>query len=205
MMDEAKCPYITSTTDFFHLGLLLWLLAENKPTTRASPVCIRKGCDTLKSISCDLSHAEPAALPQLPKSILKYYRDIVNDCRAENPSDRPAAWGLLKRFPPMTNLQKQSELQDSCNSDLSHLGDGLQMGRVTCSICAKRPTPLPLFHCNVCRLEDFDLCQTCYEGGAHCGDNEHLLVELGKVGSWIVPRKHHSCVKSSGTRDIVDL
>jgi hypothetical protein len=24
------------------------------------------------------------------------------------------------------------------------------------------------------------------------------LMELGKIGSWIVPQKYHSCVKSSG-------
>jgi hypothetical protein len=32
-VNEADSPYVTSKTDIFHLGLLLWLLAENKPET----------------------------------------------------------------------------------------------------------------------------------------------------------------------------
>lgn len=53
---------------------------------------------------------------------------------------------------------------------------------------------------------DFDLCQTCYDCGMHCDDDEHMLVELGKVGSWIVPRWYHSCANGpAGERDVIDL
>ena len=204
-MDEAQSPCVTSKTDIFHLGLILWLLAENKPITRASPVCMRERCDTNSNRPCDLSHVEPIALPQLPESIPTYYRDIVSDCRAENPSDRPAARELLKRFPNACNIQGQPEFREPYSSDISTLREGLRMGRVTCDVCRERYFEPPIFHCNVCEIGDFDLCQTCYEGGAHCEDQNHLLVELGKIGSRIVPRKYHSCVKSSGTRDVVDL
>ncbi|KAK0516928.1 hypothetical protein JMJ35_000083 [Cladonia borealis] len=36
-IEEADSPKLTSKTDIFHLGLMLWLLAENKPRTHASP------------------------------------------------------------------------------------------------------------------------------------------------------------------------
>lgn len=203
--DAAKTPPVTSKTDIFHLGLLLWLLAESKPITRASPVCSRKGCDTPNDVTCDLSHAEPVALPQLPESVPKYYRDIVNNCRTEDPSDRPAAWELLRTFPTVSDLPEKPELREPLNPDMSTLGNGIRIARVACNSCWKRPLPLPIFHCNVCDFGDFDLCQTCYANGGHCDDSEHFLVELGKVGSLVVPRKHHSCANSSGVRDVIDI
>lgn len=207
VMDTADRLFVTSKMDMFHLGLLLWLLAENQPITRASPVCMGNGCDMLGEDACDLSHVEPIALPQLPESIPKYYKDIVNSCRADRPRDRPAARDLLQKFPKMSDTLYQTELGEPYASGCSTLGGGLQMSRVACSLCWNRPNyyQLPIFHCNVCEFGDFDLCQTCFEAGAHCCDDTHLLVELGKIGSWILPRRYHSSVKSSGDREIIDL
>lgn len=207
VMDEADRPYVTSKMDIFHLGLLLWLLAENKPITRASPVCMRKGCDLRGEEACDLSHVEPIALPQLPESIPRYYRDIVNSCRADQPRDRPAARDFLQKFPTVSGTLYQTQIREPYASGSSTFGWGLQIGKVTCSLCWKRPNyqQLPVFHCNVCNVGDFDLCQACFEGGAHCRDDTHLLVELGKIGSWVLPLRYHSCVKSSGDREIIDL
>lgn len=206
-MDEPDRLYVTSKMDMFHLGLLVWLLAESKPITRASPVCMRRGCVTLGEEACDLSHVEPIALPQLPESIPRYYRDIVNSCRADQPSDRPAARDLLQKFPTMGGTLYQTHFREPFDSGSSTFGGGVQLSRVACSLCWKRPNyqKLPVFHCNVCDLGDFDLCQACFEGGAHCYDDDHLIVELGKIGSWQVPRRYHSCVKSSGDREIIHL
>ncbi|KAI4195136.1 MAG: hypothetical protein LQ346_003516 [Caloplaca aetnensis] len=206
--DGADCPPATSKMDIFHLGLLLWLLAENKPYNRASPVCIRKRCDSANDPSCDLSHAEPIALPRLPESIPQYFRDMVDDCRAENPSDRPAAWELLRRFPAVSDGLQQPGLSAPRvphSPDLSSLECGFRIARVSCSNCGARPIVLPVFHCKVCETGTFDLCQTCFGAGLHCYDEDHLLVELGKAGSLIVAQKYHSCVKSSGSRDVVEL
>lgn len=182
------------------------MLAENIYQTCPSPVCMRSGCSTRDYVACGISHAEPIALPQLPDDIPKYYRDIVDACRAENPSDRPAAKEILQRFPFSSNLMhSQPQLPDPNIADISVLGKGLLMAKITCSSCWKWPVQVPFFHCNVCDLGDFDLCQTCYDRGLRCDHKDHLLVELGKIGSWIVPRKYHSCVKSSGTRDVLDL
>lgn len=207
-IDEADRLLATSKMDIFHLGLLLWLLAEREPITRASPVCMRRGCVSLGEDGCDLSHVEPIALPGLPESVPRYYRDIVNSCRAEKPGDRPAARDLLQKFPNVSGTLYQTEIrtpEEDSGSITS--GVGLQMSRVACSLCQKRPNhqQMPIFHCNVCAFGDFDLCQACFERGGHCDDDGHLLVELGKIGSWIFPRRYHSCVKSSGYREIIDL
>lgn len=135
VLDEADRLFVTSKMDMFHLGLLLWLLAENQTITRASPVCMRNGCDLLGEDACDLSHVEPIALPQLPESILRYYKDIVNSCRADQPRDRPAARDLLQKFPTMSDTLYQTELGEPCASGSSTLGGGLQMSKVTCSLC----------------------------------------------------------------------
>lgn len=43
IMCEAENPVLTSKTDLFHLGFLLWLLAENVPLSHAHPLCVREG------------------------------------------------------------------------------------------------------------------------------------------------------------------
>lgn len=226
-VDEADSPCVTSKTDIFHLGLMLWLLAENKTGTHASPVCRRRGCNSYKykgkdeSKTCDLSHVEPIALPQLPESIPKYFRDIVDACRREDPSTRPAAREILERFPPsdensphhQNHHQQQQEHgqphllpQQNHSPDIKILASGLQIATVACNICSKLRVPLPMYHCNSCHYGDFDLCQTCYDRGMHCYNDEHHLVEMGKIGSWIVPKRYHSSVKGPAReRDVIEL
>lgn len=167
LVKEADLPCVTTKTDIFHLGMLLWLLAENKPETHASPVCRRLQCNTRreKDDTCDLSHAEPVALPPLPDSIPKYFRDIVDACRREDPSKRPAAREILEMFPSSNISQHlQPGIPGSNKTDVKMLAKGMKVTRITCSICDRSPLPLPLLHCHVCEFGDFDLCQTCYEG-----------------------------------------
>ncbi len=220
-VEEADSPKITPKTDIFHLGLMLWLLAENKARTHASPVCSRMGCNGRKANGkqsgnlCDLSHAEPIALPPLPGSIPKYFRDIVDACRREDPSTRPAAREIIGMFPSSDedsphhqqgHEQPQTFPQQNHTPDIETLADSVRMSKVSCSLCRKKILALPVYHCNSCDHAEFDLCQTCYDCGIHCYDDEHLLVELGKIGSWIVPRRYHSCVKYPvGKRDVIDL
>ena len=225
-VEEADCPYVTSKTDIFHLGMILWLLAENKAETHASPVCRRMGCDGRRNNGrndgnlCNLSHAEPIALPSLPRSIPKYFRDIVDACRREDPSTRPAAREILGMFPSSDedspyhqnhhhqqgHGQLQPLPQQNHMPDIDTIADSLRVGMITCSVCWKRPLALPIYHCNSCDHGDFDLCETCYDCGLHCDDDDHNLVEMGKIGSWIVPRRYHSCVKyPGGKRDVIDL
>jgi hypothetical protein len=110
--NEAECPNVTPKTDIFHLGLILWLLAENLPRVRVSPVCMREGCNMQLGHFCDESHIDPIALPRLPENIPLYYRDIIDACRAEEPNERPAAWRLLELFPSTSNSES-SQTEDS--------------------------------------------------------------------------------------------
>ena len=95
-MSEADSGDITTKTDLYHLGDVLWLLAENLPRTHSSPVCIRNKCPDLVNSECDDSHRNPVTLPELSADVPQYYKDIVNSCRAENPQDRVCARTLLE-------------------------------------------------------------------------------------------------------------
>lgn len=79
------------------------------------------------------------------------------------------------------------------------------MNTVHCSLCRSRELPLPLFHCNICDVGDFDLCWSCFGKGAHCYDASHLMVEVIEKGSLMMAGKYYSSVKSSGKRDVHDI
>lgn len=79
-MREAECPASTSKTNLFHLGLLLWLLAENVPLSRINPVCIKEGCNLTGDFCRMTSRVEAVALPDLPEDIPQYSKTIVKEC-----------------------------------------------------------------------------------------------------------------------------
>ena len=199
--NEADCPNVTPKTDIFHLGMILWLLAENLPRVRLSPVCMREGCKMLLGHFCDESHLNPIALPRLPESVPQHYRDIIDTCRAEEPCERPAAWRFLELFPFTSNSESsQNEASKPESMDTSSM-------RRHHVICDHRHKPLqaPIFHCNICLAGDYDICRVCYDGGSHCYERDHLLGEIKETRSWAVAEKYHSSVKSSGNRDILIL
>ena len=205
---EAESPASTSKTDLFHLGLLLWLLAENVPLSRISPVCIKEGCN-LKDDFCRMaSHVEAAALPDLPEDIPQYYKTIVKGCRAESPEDRPSARQILERFPTMHEFQptpsasSTSEPTSTC-SDTDSLGRGL-LGMKRCNGCGTTNIQCHRFSCNVCDTGDFDICPGCYDKGLHCHDKDHLLVEHMNDGFSAVSGKYHSSPQATGGREIFD-
>ena len=201
--NEADSSDITTKTDLYHLGLLFWLLAENLPT-RDSPVCIRNKCRDVLNPQCDDSHRNPVALPELSADVPQYYKDIVNACRAANPQDRVCARTLLEWFPPSTQYEHLPEENlDTQNVEITGIGNSLLKTK-TCNTCRLRCDKV-FFHCSVCEMGDFDICEKCYESGVHCYEKEHLLEQNRKFGSWPVPWKYHSSVNESGTREIVEL
>lgn len=200
---ENKSQKLTSKTDIFHLGFLLWLLAENLPQTSTSPVCIRERCHERVGRGCNKSHFDPIVLPDLPESIPIHYRKIVDACWSPDPDARPAARKLLKLFPSVDDsMVIQQEVSTSKSTELSAWRSSL-VGTVDCDQCCRRRVEPPFFHCNTCENGDFDICQACYEQGKHCYDASHLLVELLRVGSLIVPGKYYSCMNVFGRREIV--
>ena len=205
---EADSGEITKKTDLYHLGEALWLLAENLPRTHSSPVCQRNKCRNLQGSQCEDSHKDPVALPELSTNVPQYYKDIVSACRAENPQDRVCAKTLLEWFPPLTQHDHLPyESSETQNVDIPAINDSGGNGGVSPQYCdgCRLPCGNVFFHCSVCDMGDFDICDRCYESGAHCFDKEHLLEQNRKIGSWTVPWKYHSSVNESGTREVVEL
>ena len=204
-MDLIDCPLMTSKVDIFHLGFLLWLLAENQHQSFASPVCLRKGCSLGNKSTCDLSHTEPVALPRLSEHIPEYFRSIVDVCRAVNPRDRPAARDIVKLFPqvhePKSTPPKPTE---PSSEESSLLMKGPSSG-INCDYCLAANLQPPFFHCNICEHGDFDICQKCYDSGKHCLVNDHLLAEWKKTGNQVIVQRYHGSVNDSGARNIVEL
>ncbi|KAI4156444.1 MAG: hypothetical protein L6R39_001115 [Caloplaca ligustica] len=205
-LQEAECPDITSKTDIFHLGLRLWFLAEGGLSKHRSPVCMRGHCDET-GLVCDESHIDPIALPRLNEDVPKYFRDVVDACRARNPEDRPPARRLLELFPSPNEdcrVGQITVIDSDVTSDIASAGKPLS-GGVSCNRCRHDDISARLYHCCVCARGDFDICQGCYDAGRHCLNKDHLLVELRNVDGNMVPWRYHSWTKSSGKRDIVEL
>ena len=203
-VSEANSPKVTTKTDLFHLGMVLWLLAENVPQTHNSPLCIRNRCSATSS-TCDVSHEDPIALPTLSNEIPQYFRNIIDECRAPNPKDRPAAWRLLYRFPPIEpRLLIKTPMPESSKHD-STINYDLLSGGVACDGCRTRNMQFSFWHCNTCNTGDFYICQACYDVGVHCVDEDHLLVEMKKMGGMIVPARYSSSVKNDGKRNVFEI
>ena len=199
---------MTSKTDIFHLGYLLWLLAHEDFQGRGVRICQKIDCQ--KSLSgansCMAIHADVPALPSLPESVPDYYRNIVSVCRSQNPSERAAARDILGMFPdPIISTHSRSEANDTDMGHMELLAEGVRLGPMYCTACGERDIDLPIYHRNVCLQGDFDLCQTCFDQGMHCHDRTHLLVEMGKTDNWILPQRYHSHVAGSGKRSILNL
>ena len=202
--NEADSGDITTKTDLYQLGLVLWLLAENLPRTHRSPVCMRNKCRNVLDSECDDSYRNPIALPELSINVPQYYKDIVNTCRAECPQDRVCARTLLTWFPPLTKYKHLPDANfETQNIEITAIGNGL-VKTPHCDKCQSRCGKV-FFHCSVCLMGDFDICENCYESGAHCLEKGHLLEQNRKIESWTVPWKYHSSVNDSGTREITEL
>ena len=205
-ISDTDSTEVSSKTDIFHLGLLLWLLAENAPRTNNSPFCIREKCN-LKPHGCqNPDHFDPVTLPKLPSTVPQYYRDMVDQCRAENPSDRPAAWSVLERFPDV-DLDDKIDREESKPGSLSldHIRRR-NYGSVSCDGCRKRHIGFNTFyHCTVCEFGDFEICDTCFDRGLHCLDETHFLAKVVRNGSFHMSEGFYSRVQSSGERIIIDV
>lgn len=214
-IDEANYPNITPKTDIFHLGMVLWHLAEGFPRPMVSPACFRAKCDLQQSSSCNESHLKAVTLPSLPETIPRYYREIVQACRAIGPGERPAAWKLLELFPPqLESGHSQSSIQISSDSILhTRLSPAIEHSfrrdieaSIICDYCCN-VTGNSFFHCNLCREGDFDMCQACYESGRHCFNRDHLLVAMQPTTAqgFVVSGKYSAFIGDQGAREIIEL
>ena len=205
-MTEAQCPKLTTKTDIFHLGLILWALASQRSPLQGL-VCTKSDCPK-GSLCKDESHSRPIALHPLPEVIPQYYKDVMNSCITDNPEDRPTARELLAKFPAKGELHADRcgilnvELPSGDNGLSAQVGGILQA--TTCSRCnTDHIQEMNYFHCNACEFGDFDLCQQCYGNGQHCFDNDHFLIELDMANGRTVSGRYCSSPDCSGSRKIV--
>ncbi|KAK8128143.1 hypothetical protein PG984_009251 [Apiospora sp. TS-2023a] len=91
------------STDLYHLGLLIWRVANGLEVVLSSTLCGLAGCDTSPEKVCSEPHADPISLPSLHQDIPDYISQIVEICRSADPISREPAWRLLERFPPTTD------------------------------------------------------------------------------------------------------
>ena len=210
---DADCPDITLKADIFHLGLVLWCLAENVPSNHEiSSICVREACDSkLQPSAWWQMQKDSILLPHLSKSVPGYFRHIVDLCRAEDPNDRAPAWKLLELFPSASasNYSRRPD-RKSESIDLACLGRLYSVVRF-CDLCFQNGQQV-VFHCNVCGTGNFDICKACYDKDLHCSNKDHLLIELHRSPSspWTASgttntTRYHSSTRVSGTRQVVEL
>ena len=174
-----------------------------------SLVCTQIDCKQVNPC-CKESHANPNSLAPLPASIPYYYKDIVNSCVSENPGDRPAARDLLARLTAEGQLQTAQPGDVRTNNgpgyeDIIALGQGVS-SNIACSSCGEgHIQQTNFFYCNVCLINDFDICQKYYDNGVHCFGNDHLLVEIEKNGVFVVARRYHSSLRGSEGRTVLEI
>ena len=206
-MTEAQCPKLTTKTDIFHLGLILWALASQRSPLQGL-VCTKSDCPQ-GGLCKDESHSKPIALHPLPKAIPQYYKDMMNSCITDNPEDRPTARELLAKFPAKGELHADrcgipNVERPTGDNGLSAQVRGI-LQATTCSRCnTDHIQETNYFHCNACEFGDFDLCQQCYGNGQHCFDNDHFLIELDVANGRTVSGRYFSSPDCSGSRKIVE-
>ena len=167
-------------TDIFQLGLLLWLLAEQKPNHGVS-FCRNFGCTKRPMYTCGADHANPVGLPPCPSftNIPTYFTGIIDRCRSADPKDRPPAHELLGYFPCWDDPKAEQPGLKELLIRYSKLGDEI-IG--WCDECCAALTD-EYYHCNICRMANFDICQTCYaEGVRYLDPNHHLSIRVIGAG-----------------------
>lgn len=150
---------------------------------------------------CDPKHLNPIHLPSLSEDIPGYYRDMIDQCRAKDPHERPAAWRLLNKFPPI-NQPENGQAEGRSREIFGPKSMGVDVAR--CDCCC-RLTDHFLYHCNLCYEGLFDMCQNCFDSGLHCLDTDHLLVEMeiSPGSNWPEAGNYYSSVRTSGVRDVI--
>jgi len=205
---ETDLPSVTAKADIFCLGMALWYLSMGYPSLRFNEESLEEMKN--KTIPFEFQKEDcPIVLPALPDTIPKWYRDIIVECRSVNPNDRPPAWRILnEKFPQKTNFEyPQNDPSGGVRSMELRLSSIQKTfaKHIRCCHCWQGVKET-LFHCNLCEDRDFDLCVSCYSQGLHCYNEGHLLAEfVERESSWIISKRYHSLVRSSGEREIIEL
>ena len=94
---------------------------------------------------------------------------------------------LVKRVPePDMTATRAETLSKATLPGLHHFYDGL-FG-IDCNECGKS-IPNEHFHCGTCEKGDFDLCQSCVDGGVTCDGADHWLIKRFIQNDTVVPSR----------------
>lgn len=161
---------VTFRTEIFQLGLLLWMLAEQRSNT-SGVFCARNACTFRPRYACTAEHADPIRLPTCGAGTPSYLNEIIEQCRSSDPKDRKTASQLEQCFPPAKidtdGIPPETmELLKRCAVSTEY--------SCHCDECGARDMNLS-YHCNQCDEGDFDLCESCVSQGIHCWDQKHRL------------------------------
>ena len=205
--ESAPCGIpATPETDIYQLGLLLWRIAAHKNSVSPIDFCKMAGCTTAAHAGCLEPHADPIQLPSPGEHIPQYFKDIVAECRWEQPGRRVAAKDLLKRFPPSSGSFEPSTSDRQYGSNprvLTRPEECLDLyGEMTICDCCDEETTHHFYQCHLCELQDYDLCRRCFLKGEHCHDQNHLLQEYSELHD---EEKYYTCVKENGKRDVITV
>jgi hypothetical protein len=160
-------------TDVFNLGLVLWLLAEHKNAGLSCFYCSRNACTSVPRYSCNEEHNNPIELPPCSSTDVPKYMDVViSYCRRHDPTARLPARQLLQYFPEKSHPSQMADLAIKYAETEGADDDIL----IRCDECGTLTTELH-YHCNTCKLGDFDLCSKCVSQGIHCFVPEHRLTK----------------------------
>ena len=173
---------LNDRTDIYQLGLILWLIAEQRGNTDGIR-CSRNACTNIPRYQCTADHMNPAHLPPCSGSVPLYFSNIIQQCRSLNPKERPTA----RRIAQILSSRGDSEL--CCLRDtLEAVKEFEKFLRylVHCDECGGE-APEFHYHCYTCNFGNFDLCTDCVEIlKLDCPVPEHKLVKrMTKDGGFV--------------------
>lgn len=175
----------TVEADLFALGMLLWLLANDKPAAVTAVFCKHAGCENRPYTRCELEHVNPVGLPPVDDlEVPEYFQGIIATCRSRSPICRKPAAELLRRFLPEPEL-RLAALHTIARREANVLRNEYEGVPTRCDECDE-VIPGGSYRCDICNKGDFDLCVDCAEKGLHCLDDSHVLVWEEQVGDELV-------------------
>lgn len=157
------------STDIYDLGLTLWMIAEHRGNINGY-LCVRNACTSLPRHMCQAKHANPIELPPCSDVDLPlFFNEVIGQCRQRDPEQRPPARDLLRYFQKTTMSPELANLKSRYLDIPNHT--------CCCDECGNFVGFEAYYHCNICHLADFDLCQNCVSQGIHCGNKDHRLIK----------------------------
>ena len=158
-------PKLNYRTDIYQLGIILWLIAQQKPWLVGS-TCAIAACSTPDHLMCTANHYQPVELPPVSAEGFERLDRIIEECRLHIPRLRPPAHALIPRLSSLDYEVPQTSI-DELYARYSPAFHEPFYSYVCCSKCGD-PTTEDHYHCKLCDEGDFDTCLRCYSNGLRC-------------------------------------